>query len=414
MTDLLTTDGYILFGTRLIRMFAYGFLSVVLVLYLAQLGLNEVLIGLLLSLTLIGDAAISLWMTTSADRLGRRRILIAGGGLMVFAGFLFALTDRVAILLLAAIIGVISPSGYEVGPFLAVEQAALSQIVPDERRTQVFGWYNLVGSFATAAGALAAGGMTELLQDAGMLPLNSYRTIVILYGAIGLLLVLLFTRLSSSIETAHSDSARTWFHLGLHRSRRVVLKLSALFGLDAFAGGFVVQSLVAYWFHIRFGVEPGALGGIFFGANIFAGISALGAAWVAARIGLVNTMVFTHLPSNLLLTLVPLMPNLPLAITVLFMRFSISQMDVPPRQSYTMAVVAPDERSAAAGVTGIARSAGAAISPTFAGAFLSNSGLLSAPFFVAGGLKVIYDILLYRSFRAVKGGEPEAPIVEKD
>jgi len=414
MTDVLTTDGYILFGTRLIRMFAYGFLSVVLVLYLAQLGLNEVLIGLLLSLTLIGDAAISLWMTTSADRLGRRRILIAGGGLMVFAGFLFALTDRVAILLLAAIIGVISPSGYEVGPFLAVEQAALSQIVPDERRTQVFGWYNLVGSFATAAGALAAGGMTELLQDAGMLPLNSYRTIVILYGAIGLLLVLLFTRLSSSIETAHSDSARTWFHLGLHRSRRVVLKLSALFGLDAFAGGFVVQSLVAYWFHIRFGVEPGALGGIFFGANILAGISALGAAWVAARIGLVNTMVFTHLPSNLLLTLVPLMPNLPLAITVLFMRFSISQMDVPPRQSYTMAVVAPDERSAAAGVTGIARSAGAAISPTFAGAFLSNSGLLSAPFFVAGGLKVIYDILLYRSFRAVKGGEPEAPIVEKD
>ena len=414
MTDVLTTDGYILFGTRLIRMFAYGFLSVVLVLYLAQLGLNEVLIGLLLSLTLIGDAAISLWMTTSADRLGRRRILIAGGGLMVFAGFLFALTDRVAILLIAAIIGVISPSGYEVGPFLAVEQAALSQIVPDERRTQVFGWYNLVGSFATAAGALAAGGMTELLQDAGMLPLNSYRTIVILYGAIGLLLVLLFTRLSSSIETAHSDSARTWFHLGLHRSRRVVLKLSALFGLDAFAGGFVVQSLVAYWFHIRFGVEPGALGGIFFGANIFAGISALGAAWVAARIGLVNTMVFTHLPSNLLLTLVPLMPNLPLAITVLFMRFSISQMDVPPRQSYTMAVVAPDERSAAAGVTGIARSAGAAISPTFAGAFLSNSGLLSAPFFVAGGLKVIYDILLYRSFRAVKGGEQEAPIVEKD
>ena len=413
MTDVLTTDGYILFGTRLIRMFAYGFLSVVLVLYLAQLGLNEGLIGLLLSLTLIGDAAISLWMTTSADRLGRRRILIAGGGLMVFAGFLFALTDRVAILLLAAIIGVISPSGYEVGPFLAVEQAALSQIVPDERRTQVFGWYNLVGSFATAAGALAAGGMTELLQDAGMLPLNSYRTIVILYGAIGLVLVLLFTRLSCSIETAHSDSARTWFHLGLHRSRGVVLKLSALFGLDAFAGGFVVQSLIAYWFHIRFGAQPATLGGIFFGANILAGISALAAASVAARIGLVNTMVFTHLPSNLLLMLVPLMPNLPLAIVVLFMRFSISQMDVPPRHSYTMAVVTSDERSAAAGVTGIARSIGAAISPTFAGVFLSNSVLLSGPFFVAGGLKVIYDILLYRSFRAVKGAEWEAPIIEK-
>jgi MFS family permease len=408
------TDGYILFGTRLIRMFAYGFLSVVLVLYLAQLGLSEGLIGLLLSLTLLGDAGISLWMTTSADRFGRRRTLVAGAALMLFAGVIFALTDSVALLLIAAIIGVISPSGYEVGPFLAVEQAALSQIVQDERRTPVFGWYNLVGSFATAAGALSGGGMTQLLQRAGMLPLNSYRTIVILYGLIGLLLALLFTRLSSSIETAHPGSARTWFHLGLHRSRGIVLKLSALFGLDAFAGGFVVQSLIAYWFHIRFGVEPAALGAIFFGANVLAGISALAAAWVAARIGLVNTMVFTHLPSNLLLMLVPLMPNLPLAIIVLFMRFSISQMDVPPRQSYTMAVVAPDERSAAAGVTGIARSVGAAISPTFAGAFLSNPVLLGAPFFMAGGLKLIYDILLYRNFREIKQREQEDALPGKD
>jgi predicted MFS family arabinose efflux permease len=184
-----------------------------------------------------------------------------------------------------------------------------------------------------------------------------------------------------------------------------VLKLSALFGLDAFAGGFVVQSIVAYWFHIRFGVEPAALGGIFFGANVLAGISALAAAWVAARIGLVNTMVFTHLPSNVLLVLVPLMPNLPLAIVVLFARFSISQMDVPPRQSYTMAVVAPDERSAAAGVTGIARSIGAAVSPSLAGLFLSNPAFFGVPFFVAGGLKIIYDILLYRGFRTVKDRE---------
>jgi MFS family permease len=414
MTSVLTTDGYILFGTRLIRMFAYGFLSVVLVLYLAQLGLNEGLIGLLLSLALIGDAAISLWMTTSADRLGRRRILIAGAGLMLFAGVLFALTDKVALLLTAAIIGVISPSGYEVGPFLPVEQAALSQIVPDEQRTQIFGWYNLAGSFATAAGALGGGGLTQLLQQTGMLPLNSYRTIVILYGVMGLLLVLLFTRLSSSVETAHSTPARTWFYLGLHRSRGVVLKLSALFGLDAFAGGFVVQSLVAYWFHVRFGVEPAALGGIFFGANILAGISALASAWMAARIGLVNTMVFTHLPSNILLVLVPLMPSLPLAVAVLFARFSISQMDVPARQSYTMAVVAPDERSAAAGVTGIVRSLGAAISPAFAGALLSNSLLLGVPFFVAGGLKIVYDLLLYRSFSAVKEAEQGTPIAQKD
>jgi MFS family permease len=399
----LSPDGYLLFSTRLVRMFAYGFLSVVLVLYLAKLGLNEGLIGLLLSLALIGDAAISLWMTTNADRFGRRRILIVGAGLMLFGAVLFALTDNVVLLLIVAIIGVISPSGYEVGPFLAVEQAALSQIIPDERRTPVFAWYNLVGSFATATGALGGGIFSQSLQQVGISPVNSYRAVVIGYGAIGLLLAALFTRLSPLVETAISDSLPAGYRLGLHRSRGVVLKLSALFGLDAFAGGFVVQSLVAYWFHVRFGVEPATLGGIFFGANILAGISALAAARVAARIGLVNTMVFTHLPSNFLLMLVPLMPNLWLATLVLFVRFSISQMDVPPRQSYTMAVVAPDERSAAAGVTGIARSIGAAISPGLAGAFLSSPTLFGAPFFVAGGLKVVYDLLLYRSFARREG-----------
>jgi MFS family permease len=407
----LPADGYILFGTRVIRMFAYGFLSVVLVLYLAHLGLSEGLIGLLLSLTLIGDAAVSLWMTTTADRIGRRRILMAGAGLMLFAGVLFAVTDRLALLLIAAIIGVISPSGYEVGPFLAVEQSALSQIVPDRVRTQVFGWYNLVGSFATAAGALSGGGLAQLLQQAEVIPLNSYRTVVVLYGLMGVLLAALFAQLSPEVEAVHSDGWQTPTRLGLHRSRSLVLKLSTLFGLDAFAGGFVVQSLVAYWFYVRFGVEPAALGGIFFGANILAGISALAAAWVGERIGLVNTMVFTHLPSNILLMLVPLMPNLSLAIVVLFARFAISQMDVPARQSYTMAVVAPDERSAAAGVTGIARSIGSAISPAITGVFLSNPVLLFAPFFVAGTLKVIYDILLYRGFREVKkqAHEPVTP-----
>jgi MFS family permease len=237
-------------------------------------------------------------MTTTADRVGRRLILIAGAGLMLFAGVLFALTDRVALLLIAAIIGVISPSGYEVGPFLPVEQAALSQIVPNARRTQTFAWYNLAGSFATAAGALCGGGLTQLLQQVGVAPLSSYRTVVVLYGIIGALLALLFTRLSPLVEAVYSDISKTRSLLGLHRSRRVVLKLSTLFGLDAFAGGFVVQSLVAYWFHVRFGIEPAALGGIFFGANILAGISALASAWVAARIGLVNTMVFTHSPQT--------------------------------------------------------------------------------------------------------------------
>ncbi len=183
------------------------------------------------------------------------------------------------------------------------------------------------------------------------------------------------------------------------------MRLSALFALDAFAGGLIVQSLIAYWFHVKFGVDSGVLGSIFFGANILAGISALVAVPLARRFGLINTMVFTHVPSNLLLMLVPLMPNLPLAIGLLLARFSISQMDVPTRQSYTIAVVAPDERSAAAGVTGIARSVGASISPALTGIFLANPALFSVPFFLCGGLKLVYDLALYRSFSTMKAPE---------
>jgi MFS family permease len=181
-----------------------------------------------------------------------------------------------------------------------------------------------------------------------------------------------------------------------------------LFAIDAFAGGLIVQSMIAYWFHIRYGIDPGLIGSTFFGANILAGISALLAGALAKKIGLINTMVFTHIPSNILLMLVPLMPSLPLAIGVLLLRFSISQMDVPTRQSYTLAVVAPDERSAASGVTTIARSVGAALSPTLTGIFLSIPALLSAPFFLAGGLKIVYDLLLYRSFRTLKPPEEQS------
>lgn len=412
LQQMLTGDGSYLFITRIARMFGYGFLSIVLVLYLEQVGLNQVQIGLLLTLTLIGDAIISLWITTNADRIGRRRMLIIGAFLMVLAGILFALTRSFVFLLVAATIGVISPSGYEVGPFLSIEQAALSQIVPDDKRTGIFAWYNLVGSFATALGALAGGSLVQSLMDSNVTPLGSYRTIVIGYAIIGVLLGGLFTRLSPAVEVqTDSDTTRSTStfrtRLGLHRSKGVVLKLSALFSIDAFAGGFVLQSIMAYWFHVRFNVQPAILGSIFFGANILAGLSALSAAWVASKIGLVRTMVFTHIPSNILLILVPLMPTLPLAIAVLLLRFSISQMDVPTRQSYTMAVVAPDERSAAAGITGIARTTGASLSPVLTGPLLTHAALLSFPFFISGGLKIIYDLMLYRSFKAIKPPEEE-------
>jgi MFS family permease len=397
-------DIRILFSTRIIRLFCYGFLSVVLALYLSEAGLTEGQIGFLLTFTLLGDAVISLWLTTSADRLGRKRTLILGALLMAGAGVAFVLTRNFTLLMIAAIVGVISPSGNEIGPFLSVEQSSLSQLVPDRERTRFFAWYNLVGSFATAAGALTGGWTAQLLQNNQWNALDSYRVVLMGYAVGGFLLLLLFLNLTKAVEVERTQDA-TKRLLGLHRSQAVVFKLSSLFAMDAFAGGLLVQSLIAYWFHIRFGVEAGTLGSIFFGANILAGISALLAVRLAKRFGLINTMVFTHIPSNILLILVPLMPTLPLAITVLLLRFSISQMDVPTRQSYTMAVVAPDERSAAAGVTAIARSVGASVSPALTGWLFSIPVLLSVPFFLSGGLKIIYDLLLYREFRAIKPPE---------
>jgi MFS family permease len=325
---------------------------------------------------------------------------------MIFAGGLFAATQNFYLLLLAAVIGVISPSGNEVGPFLSIEQASLTQIVPDARRTGIFAWYSVVGSLATACGALAAGVLSGRLQAAGWSPMDSYRIVVLGYALIGLVLLAIFSQLTGVVEAPPSaEVSKAPF--GLHRSQRVVFRLSALFALDAFAGGFMIQSLLVLWFQIRFGVQPELLGAIFFGANLLAAISALSAAWIARHIGLINTMVFTHLPSNILLMCVPFMPNLALATLVLLARFSISQMDVPTRQSYTMAVVAPDERSAAAGITGVARTVGASLSPAITGWFLANAAWMGWPFLISGGLKVVYDLALFFNFRGIKPPEEQ-------
>ena len=392
------------------RLFCYGFLSVILALYLVQAGLSDKQVGLLVSLTLAGDAVVTLWLTTRADRFGRRRTLIVGALLMIGAGLVFILTRNLFLLMAAAIIGVISPSGNEIGPFLSVEQAGLTHLITDRQRTTTFAWYNLAGSFATATGALAGGWLSQGLMSSGLTPYNSYRVVLVGYALGGLVLLVIFNFISSAIEIPATGGAQGKpFTLGLSRSSRgIILRLSALFSLDAFGGALVVQSLVAYWFHLRFGIAPGVIGSIFFGANILAGFSALTAGWMAKKIGLINTMVFTHIPSNILLILVPLMPTLPLAILVLLLRFSISQMDVPTRQSYTMAVVSPEERSAAAGVTSIARSVGAAFSPAVTG-FLLSIPLLSAPFLISGGLKIIYDLILYYNFRTMKPPEERAP-----
>jgi len=409
-------DGRLLFATRFIRLFAYGSLSIVLVFYLVDVGLSEPQIGSLLTLTLVGDTVISLYLTTRADRIGRRRMLVVGAVLMAAAGVVFASTHTLWLLVLAGTIGVISPSGNEVGPFLPIEQAALSHVATDRTRTEVLAWYTLVGSFATALGALAAGLATRGLQGAAVAPVSRYRVVVILYALLGVTLAALFSGLSPATEAigfGEKKSLRTTLasRFGLDRSRDVVMKLSALFALDSFAGGFVIQSFAAYWFYLRFGVNPATLGVIFFWANIFAGLSALLASRLASRFGLIKTMVATHLPSNVLLILVPLMPTLQLAVLVLLVRFSISQMDVPTRQSYLMAVVSPGERSAAAGITGVARTIGAAVSPMFVGFMFARPTLINLPFFIGGTLKIAYDLLLYRAFVAVQPPEemPRSP-----
>ena len=262
---------------------------------------------------------------------------------------------------------------------------------------------------ATAFGALAGGVIVHALEVRQFATPDAYRAVVLLYAVCGGLLLLLFVTLSQRLEAARPSTPSGTSHPspvpGLTRSRGRVARLSALFALDSFGGGFVVQSLAAYWFHLRFGLDPRSLGVIFLTANVLAAFSALTAGRLASRIGLINTMVATHLPSNVLLVLVPFMPTTTLAVAVLLIRFSISQMDVPARQSYAMAVVEPEERSAAAGITGIARTLGAAISPSLAGLLLARPEWISMPFVIAGLVKIAYDVLLYVSFVTVQPPE---------
>jgi len=393
-----TRDAFLLFTARIVRLFAYGFVAVVLVLYLASIGLDDRRIGSLLTLTLAGDVIVSLILTTQADVFGRKRTLLTGALLMIGAAAVFAFTRDFTLLVVAAAIGVISPSGNEVGPFLAVEQVALAQTAEGRDRTALFAWYNLAGSFATAAGSLAGGFLSGLMLKRGFGTVTSYRSTIIGYGILGIVLATAFLRLSPAVE--HHATAAPRNRVTLH-SKSIIARLSALFALDSFAGGLVVQSIVAYWFFRRFGLTPAILGAIFFGANLLAGVSALAAARIAKKIGLLNTMVFTHLPSNVLLILVPLMPTLPLAITVLLLRFSISQMDVPTRQAFVIAAVDPAERTAAAGITGVARTTGAALAPILAMPLIASLGYDWVPFVAAGALKIVYDLALLWSCRAV-------------
>jgi MFS family permease len=403
---VLTRDGRLLLATRVGRTFAYGALSVVLVLYLAALGLDDGRIGLILALTLLGDAGLSLFLTTRADSLGRGRVLRVGALLMIGAGLVFAVSNDFWVLLIAATIGVISVTGGEIGPFRAIEEASLSHILPDRERTRIFGWYSLVGSFAGAAGALVAGLLVAAILALGASTLDAYRAVVVGYAVVGAGLLLAFALLTPAIEVAPAARSARANRFGLHRSSGVVARLSVLFSLDSFGGALAAQSIIAYWFAVRFAAPPELLGAIFFVTNILAGLSALVAARLAARIGLVPTMVFTHLPSNVMLVVLPFMPSLPLAAVVLFVFYSLNKMDVPARQSYIVSVVDADERSAAGGITSLARSLGQAPAPAIAVPLVGMAALAGGlPFVAAGVLKISYDLLLWRGFRALKPPE---------
>ena len=394
---LISRDGGLLLAARVLRTFGYGYLAVVLGLYLAQLGLDEIWIGVVLTGAILGSAAMTVGWSLAADRIGRRRTVMVMAGLMVVGGLVFAVSSSPWLLLLGAFTGTISATSSEVGVFNTVDQAILPETVAPERRTWAFAVYGMVGNMAQAVGALAAG-LVGVAAGFGLSGADAYRPLFVLYALIGLANLGIFSRLSPVVEVAKVEGERRF--IGIHRSRGTVARLSLLFGLDAFAGGFVVQALVAYWFAVRWGLSPEVLGVVFFWVGVVSGLSLLAASWLAARIGLLNTMVLTHLPSNVLLILVPLAPTAWLAVALFLARMSISQMDVPTRQSYSMAIVDPDERTATAGITNVARSVATAASPILTGVAFSVAAL-GLPFFVAGGLKIVYDVLVYRTFRGV-------------
>jgi MFS family permease len=385
-------------------------MGVLLAVALSQRGFTPVGIGAIITVSLVGDFFGTYLIALYADRWGRRRTLAVLAVLMGLTGAIFGLVSNYPILLVAGFVGTLGSSASETAPFLPIEQAIVPQIVPAERRTGVFARYNLVASFAAALGALAAG-LPDLLTHAGIGLMSGIRLMFGAYVLAGLLAVLLAVRLSPAVEV-HDALARSPNGPGvaerrrlipaMGRSRPIVLRLAALFSLDSLAGGLVAQSLVALYFHLRFGIPLGPLGVLFFAANALSAVSFLAAVPLARRFGLLNTMVFTHLPSNALLVLVAFMPTFPLAAGVLLLRQLLSQMDVPTRQAYTMALVAPQERTAAASVTSLARSAGSAASPVISGALLQGALLtLGLPLVIAGVTKGVYDLSLWRIFRRV-------------
>ena len=386
-----------IFTVQAIRAFLYGFSSILIGASLAATGLDAASVGLVFTAVLLGMAISSLAVGRWGEELGRRRTYVALLVVMGLAGSVFALTGSVPLLVLAALTGTLSTDPNEAGPITSVEQAMLAS-QPAVERARVYGSYNAVAYLAGAVGALAAGGPSAVRDLLPGVPPDQRWLLVMPVGAV--ICVLVARRLSSSVEVeARDPTARR----GLQRSRGTVRRLAALFSVDAFAGGFIVQSFIVFWFGRQFGADAELMGVVFFGVGILQAASSVAAGWLGARIGFLNTMVFTHLPSNVLLALIPLAPSLAIAVVLMLARSALSQMDVPARQAYVAALVDPAERTAAAAYTNAARHI---VRP--AGPFLASASMGMAaglPFLVAGGLKVAYDLALYVTFRRVRLGD---------
>ncbi|HEX6542654.1 MAG TPA: MFS transporter, partial [Ktedonobacterales bacterium] len=399
-------DGQRIILMRGLRQGAYGLMAVVLAIALTQDGFSPAAIGALVTVSLAGDFLGTLVIGHYADRWGRRRTLVILALLMALTGLIFGFVRWFPLLLLAAFAGTLGTSASETAPFLPIEQAMLGSQGTGAGRTSLFARYNLVASVAGAVGALIAG-LPALLARNG-LPFDPLLALTFcVYALAALLVALQAASLSAQVEAkgiARREQGDFWRRLlpPLPHSHGIVVRLAALFSVDAFAGGLIGQTLLALFFHLRFGADLGMLGALFFSANLLSALSFLAAPWLARRFGLLNTMVFTHLPSNILLMLVPLMPTFPLAALVLLARQCLSQLDVPTRQAYTMALVDPTERTAAASVTSLARSAGSAASPVLSGVLLQGPLLaLGLPLLLAGSLKATYDLALWAVFHRV-------------
>jgi MFS family permease len=384
-----------------IRAFGDGFVSLLLPLYLLDLGFSALQVGIIATATLFGSGLLTLATGLHAHRWHYRTLLLAAAILMVATGLGFAFTFDFWPLLVIAIVGTLNPSSGDVSVFLPLEHAVLSRVAASTERTRVFARYSLVGAIAAALGSLAAALPGMAASAAGMSSRASLQAMFVLYGALGLLVALAYRGLPSA-EAAGSSAIVT----PLGKSRKRVVVLATLFSLDAFGGGFVVQSMLALWLYQRFGMSLELTGVVFFWTGILTAFSYLVAVRIAARIGLVNTMVFTHLPSSVCLILIPFMPSVGYVIALLLVRSALSQMDVPTRSSYVMAIVPPAERPAAASMTSVPRSLASAASPFLAGYLLSIS-TFGWPLLAAGGLKILYDVLLLACFRKVRPPEEE-------